>query len=76
MGDLMTLPEAAAKLGRGRGFVIDLIADKLVVGYKRGNRWYVNRASLDAWLRGGAPDPTIGGLVTPPRVWGSRQRRS
>lgn len=73
--DLMTAPEVCAMLGRGRKFVLALIQDGLVTGYQRRGRWYVPRASLDAWLAGDSPT-SAQAPPGPPRVWGTRKRRS
>lgn len=70
MSDLLTIREAAERLGRATGFVRALVADGLVYGQKRGGRWYVSRRSLDAWVDGGMSAPAPGRVVTPPRVWG------
>ena len=68
MCGLLTVAEAAARLGRSRGFVLDLAADGLIAGFKRNRRWYVTAASLDAWLA--APvEPNPASVVTPPMVW-------
>ena len=68
-GDLLAVREAAERLGRSRGFICLLIADDLVVGHKRGGRWYVSRRSLDAWVDGGEVTPNPGRVVTPPMLW-------
>jgi excisionase family DNA binding protein len=68
-GDLLTVTEAATRLGRSRGFIRALIADDAVRGVKRGGRWYVSRRSLDAWVDGGELEPNPGRVVTPPRSW-------
>lgn len=72
VSDLLTVREAAERLGRAPGFVRALVADGLVYGMKRGGRWYVARRSLDAWVDGGQHAPHVGRVVTPPRVWRPR----
>lgn len=65
--DLLTAADAAERLGRTRGFVLALVADALVVGHKRGGRWYVSRRSLDAWVDGGEVTPNPGRVCVPSR---------
>lgn len=71
----LTVPEAAALLGRSRDFVRRLIADELVAATKLGGRWYLNAASLDAWVRMGGvePAPPDPGYVIPAVVKAGRR---
>lgn len=57
---LLSITEAAREIGRSRWFVDQLIADGLLVARRRGprGRRYVTRASLEAWIEGGAPRPS------------------
>jgi hypothetical protein len=71
---VLTVAEAAAALGRSRGFVRSLIADGSVEGRQRNGRWYVTARSLEAWVGDGRPDPlppvktyVIPGVVPPLR---------
>ena len=56
-GALLTPTEAAEYLGRSRAFVQSLIADDLVHAKKHRGRWYITKASIDAWLNEGQPEP-------------------
>ena len=76
MGDLLTVREAADRLGRSHGFVRALIADGSVDGRKHGNgRWYLSRRSLDAWLAGWSVNPQPDPVAEPPMLWSGRARR-
>ena len=67
MQDLMSVREAAARLGVHRSRVHALIRAGRLHGRKVGGRWLVDRSSLDQWVRSRLLD---GRPFSPRRAWG------
>ena len=71
---VLTITEAADRIGRSRDFVRRLIAAGSVAARQENTRWYVNESSLDEWAACGAEEPPapepiyqIPAVVTPGR---------
>ncbi len=49
----ISVPEIARRIGRGETTVRGLLAAGVIPNGKRGSRYYINRASFEAWMNSG-----------------------
>lgn len=72
---LLTVREAAERIGRSMEWTRSMMATSIPGAIQRRRRWYVPEDRLSAWVHEGCPEKAPGRIVIPPRRLLSQERR-